>query len=110
MFCSTIQAVIAARSTGQIDRSSTSDVIGSLEMNVNCAGIIVRDEHPPRLTADLAILEILLRGATTGVNGDFVFLATIRTVDGGCSIHRPIAEGEVVVERVVTVFMHGREM
>ena len=54
--------------------------------------------HGPRLTAYLAILHVVLRSATTGIEGDLDWLVAIRAVDGGCCVGGSITKREFVVD------------
>lgn len=57
--------------------------------------------HPdaPRLTADLAIFDVLLNGSPTRIEGDLDRLIAVWAINGGCCFSRSVAEGEVGVLR-----------
>jgi hypothetical protein len=58
--------------------------------------IMYRDA--PRLTADLAVLHIVLLVATAGIERDRILFATVRTHDGPNGVCCAVAEGKVAVE------------
>src|SRR5687768_369595 len=102
-------AVIASRSTGQVDRWITSGIIRSLELNVNGAGAVVRHEHAPRPAAHLTILDVLLGRTAARIDADLVLFAAVRTGHRRAGVGRTVAQGEVV-DRIVAVSSHQKEM
>src|SRR4051812_33968747 len=54
--------------------------------------------HQDRTAADVAILDVLLLAATSGVERDFVRFATVRAIDVCLRLGGTIAKGEVGIE------------
>lgn len=59
--------------------------------------------YPPRLTADLTILDVLLRSSAAGIEGDFDGLPAIRTGDDCNSRHLHITRRKPAPNIVVAV-------
>jgi hypothetical protein len=60
------------------------------------------------LATDLAILDVILIVAATGIEPDFIFLAAIRTAYDAAHISGAVAEWEVTVEvEIVRVFFES---
>src|SRR3954469_19448192 len=54
--------------------------------------------HAPRPAAHLAVLDVVLRLATAGIEAHLVLFAAIRTGDAARHVGRTVAEWEIAVE------------
>src|SRR5580765_8223693 len=102
-------AAMSSKAIGHTERrssSSTSGIIGRVEVNVNGARTVVRDLYSPRLAAHLAVLNVLLRGAAPRVDANLVLFSAVWAHDMGHRIGGPVAEREVF-DRVVAIPVHG---
>lgn len=59
----------------------------------------VRDRDAPRLTAHLAILDVLLAGAAAGIDCDDDRFATVWAAYGCFRVCRAVSEREISIER-----------
>src|SRR5687768_9796853 len=100
-------ATISSRPTGQRDRSR-SGIVGSLEVNVSGARLVIRHDDSPGAATDLAILDVLLRLAAARVDGDLVLLAAVRAHDGRAGVGGTVPQREVI-DRVVAIASHDQK-
>ena len=69
-----------------------------------CSAIpLVDDAHCPGLTADFAVLHVLLGGAAAGIEGDLDALVAVRAVDDSIGRRGSIAQGKFFFEVVLSI-------
>src|SRR5690349_2655100 len=98
-------AAMSSSVMGQAERGSVSGIIGSVEVNVNRPGPVVRDGDPPGLTAYLAVFNVLLRGAASRIDGDLVRLSAVWADHMSDRVRRAVAQWKVF-DRVVAIPAH----
>jgi hypothetical protein len=69
---------------------------------------VISHPNPPRTTANLAILDVVLSIATAGIEGDGILFAAVRTNDGPDCVSGAIAEGKFFVEVVKEIDHRAR--
>src|SRR5689334_23609103 len=98
-------ATMSSSVMGQAERGSVSGIIGGVEVNVGCAGPVVRDRDPPGPTAHLAVFNVLLRGAASRIDGDLVRFSAVWADHMGDRVRSAIAKRKVL-DRVVAITAH----
>ena len=73
-------------------------LFGGIHLDKRGTCIIKRHEQLPRSTTNLAILNVLLRRAATGIQSDDQFLSTMKTSHGCFCIKR-----RIVVQHAVSI-------
>jgi hypothetical protein len=87
-----------------------------LNGNCGCASLVERldpdldrpilpilHHYAPRLTAYLAILDVLLRGSAARIERDLDRFIAVRAIDGSGCLRGPIAKRKVSIQRVFFV-------